>query len=60
MPSKKPVIMTYTSKEIIDKFKIVAESESRTMSKHLEYIVKKEIEQYESKHGEIKTEKVGQ
>lgn len=53
MPSKKPVIMTYTTKETVEKFKIVADSENRTMSKHMEYIIKKEIHKYESEHGEI-------
>lgn len=54
MPSNKPRLMTYTTQEIIDKFEIIAKNESRSMSKELEFIVKEYIENYESKHGNIK------
>lgn len=54
IPSKKPVLMTYTEKETIEKFKIVAKNDSRTMSKELEYIVKEKIKEYEKENGEIK------
>ena len=46
--------MTYTEKETIEKFKIVAKNDSRTMSKELEYIVKEKIKEYEKENGEIK------
>lgn len=45
--------MTYTEKETIEKFKIVAKNDSRTMSKELEYIVKEKIKEYEKENGKI-------
>ena len=53
MPSNKPRLMTYTTQEVIEKFAIIAEHENRSMSKELEYIVKKYIENYETQHGNI-------
>ena len=53
MPSNKPRLMTYTTYDIIKKFEIIAKDENRSMSKELEYIVKKYIESYESEHGTI-------
>ena len=40
MPSSRPKLMTYTTDEVIEKFKIVSEADNRSMSKELEYIVK--------------------
>lgn len=54
MPSNRPKLMTYTTDEVIEKFKIVSEAENRSMSKQLEYIVKEYISKYEQKHGTIK------
>lgn len=53
MPSNKPRLMTYTDEEIIKKFDKISQSENRSMSKELEYIVKKYIERYEQKNGKI-------
>lgn len=53
MPSDKPKVMTYTTEDISEKFKIVAQSENRSVSKQLEYLIKRNIEQYEREHGEI-------
>lgn len=53
MPSKKPQLKSYTTQEIVKKFNYIAEKENRTISKHLEYIIKKEIKKYELEHGEI-------
>lgn len=53
MASKKPQLKTYTTKEIIEKFNHIADAENRSVSKQLEYIVKKEIQKYEKEHGEI-------
>ena len=53
MPSNKPQLKTYTTTETIEKFDYIAKSENRSMSKHLEYIVKKHISDYESEHGTI-------
>lgn len=54
MPSQKKQLKTYTTDEIIKKFSYIADKESRTISKQLEYIVKKEIQKYEKENGEIK------
>ena len=54
MPSNRPKLMTYTTDEVIEKFKIVSEAENRSMSKQLEYIVKEYISKYEQTHGTIK------
>lgn len=53
MPSNKPRLMTYTTQEVIEKFAVIAEHENRSMSKELEYIVKKYIENYENTNGNI-------
>lgn len=53
MPSTKPRLMTYTEKDIIEKFEILAKKENRSMSKQLEYIVKEYIENYEKQNGKI-------
>lgn len=51
--SKKPMLMTYTEKDIIEKFKIVSKSENRSMSKEIEHLIKCKIEEYEKEHGTI-------
>lgn len=56
MPSPKPVIAVRTDQKTIDKFKIVAESNKRSMSAELELQVIKMIKKYESRNGEIKIE----
>jgi hypothetical protein len=57
MPSKKPQLKTYTTNTIIEKFAYIAEKENRSMSKQLEYIVKREIDNYEKENGIIETTK---
>lgn len=52
--TEKPRLGTYTEKEVIEKFKIVAKKNSRSMSQMIEYLVKREIEEYEKENGEIK------
>lgn len=56
MPSPKPVIAVRTDQKTIEKFKIVAESNKRSMSAELELQVIKMIKEYESRNGEIKIE----
>lgn len=51
--SKKPMLMTYTEREIIEKFKIVSKADNRTMSKELEWLVLNKIKEYEDKNGTI-------
>lgn len=54
MPSKLPILKMNTSQENIDKMKIIAKENKRSMAKELEMIVELHIKQYESIHGEIK------
>ncbi len=53
MPSKKPIIHFNTEQWIIDKMKYIAEENSRSLAKEMEYLCKKRIKTYESEHGEI-------
>ena len=53
MPSQLPKIVARTDKETIEKFKIIAEYNQRSVSQQMVYLVKKEIEQYEQEKGEI-------
>lgn len=53
MPSNKPRLMTYTTKETEMKLKHIADKQSRSVSKQLDYIVKNYIENYEQEHGTI-------
>lgn len=53
MPSSKPRLMTYTDKDIIEKFDIISKKENRSMSKQLEFIVKEYINNYEKKNGRV-------
>jgi hypothetical protein len=57
MPSSKPRLMSYTTQDIIDKFQYIADRNSRSDSKELEYIVKQHIINFEKEHGEIKLQK---
>lgn len=57
MPSKKPVIMTYTDEETRKKFRIVSDKNKRSMSQHLDYLIQTEIKKYEEEHGEIELPK---
>ena len=56
MPSKLPILKMNTSQENIDKMKIIAKNNKRSMAKELEMIVELHIKQYEAVHGEIKVE----
>ena len=53
MPSKLPVIKGNTSQENIDKMKIIASSNKRSLAKELEWLVEKHIAEYEAQNGEI-------
>ena len=54
MPSNLPVIKTNTKQENIDKMKIIAQKNKRSMAKELELLIEIHIKEYESLHGEIK------
>lgn len=53
MPSNKPRLATYTTKDIIDKFHFIADYERRSASKELEFIVMEYIKHFESNNGEL-------
>lgn len=53
MPSKKPIIHFNTDQWIIDKMKRIAEDNSRSLAKEMEYLCKQRIKAYEAENGEI-------
>ena len=53
MPSEKPKLVARTDQEIIDKIKIIAKSNERSVSQEIIFLVKQEIEKYESEKGKI-------
>lgn len=53
MPSSKPVIAIRTKQENIDKFKIVADNENRSMGNLAELLIVQYIKKYEEENGEI-------
>lgn len=58
MPSKLPILKTNTTQENIDKMKIIAKANKRSLAKELEFITELHIKEFESVHGEIKTEEL--
>lgn len=60
MPSKKPSFLIHADKEIIEKLKYIAKYNERSATQETVYLIKKDIEEFEAQHGEIKIEKVGQ
>lgn len=54
MPSNKPVILIRTNEEIKKKIEIIAEENSRSVSKEIEFLIKRHIKRYEEDNGEIK------
>ncbi|WP_082431294.1 ribbon-helix-helix domain-containing protein [[Clostridium] symbiosum] len=46
--------MIRTNNETVEKFKVIAEEENRSMSNLGEYLIKRYIKEYESEYGEIK------
>lgn len=53
MPSKLPIIKANTKQINIDKMKVIAETNKRSMSKELELLIENHINNYEKEHGEI-------
>lgn len=53
MPSKLPQFVIRTDQLTLDKIKYIASKESRTGTQQIIYLIKKEIEKYESENGEI-------
>lgn len=56
MPSKLPIIKANTTQDNIDKMKVIAESNKRSIAKELELLIENYIKDYESIHGEIDLE----
>lgn len=56
MPSKKPIIHFNTDQWIIDKMKHIAEENSRSLAKEMEYLCKQRIKAFEAENGEIEIE----
>jgi hypothetical protein len=56
MPSKLPIIKANTTQSNIDKMKIIAETNKRSLAKELELIIEEHIKKYEKEHGEIQIE----
>lgn len=54
MPSKLPIIKANTTQENIDKMKVIAGSNKRSVAKELEWLIERHIKEYESENGEIK------
>lgn len=53
MPSKLPVIKANTTQENIDKMKVIAEKNKRSLAKELEFIIENHINDYEKEYGKI-------
>lgn len=53
MPSKLPIIKANTTQINIDKMKVIAESNKRSVAKELEWLIERHIAEYEEIHGEI-------
>ncbi len=53
MPSTKPRIVTYTTPEDLEKFKVIAKEHNRSMSNFLTDLIAKTIKEYEKENGPI-------
>lgn len=53
MGTAKPQLKTYIESEYYEKFKIIANSEHRTVSNYLQKLVIDEIDNYEKKNGRV-------
>lgn len=56
MPSNKPIIVVRTTEEIKKKIEHVADENNRSVSKEIEYLIKRHLKRYEEDNGEIKLE----
>lgn len=53
MGTVKPQLKTYIESEYYEKFKIIANSEHRTISNYLQKLVIDEIDNYEKQNGKV-------
>lgn len=58
MPSNLPVIRVRTNEDTVIKIKYVAKCDKKSLSKEIESLIFKRIEEFESEHGEIKIEQM--
>lgn len=56
MPSNLPKLVARTDEQTVKKIKYIASEHSRSVSQEINYLIKKEIKEYEKKRGEIKIE----
>lgn len=56
MPSNKPTILVRTEEKHKKKIEYIAEENNRSVSKEVEFLIKKHIKQYEEYNGEIKVD----
>lgn len=43
-----------TDQELLEKLRVIADEDSRSLNKEIEYIIKTVVDNYEKEHGEIK------
>ena len=55
MPSKLPVIKANTTPENIEKMRVIASANKRSIAKELEWLIERHIAEYESVNGVIDT-----
>lgn len=53
MPSKLPIIKANTTQENIEKMKVIASANKRSVAKELEWLIERHIAEYEAENGEI-------
>lgn len=53
VPSDLPKFTLRTDKQTLDKFRVVAQKNLRTVNRELEMLMRQHIADYEDKHGEI-------
>lgn len=53
LPSDLPKFTLRTDKQTLDKFRVVAQKNLRTVNRELEMLMRQHIADYEDKHGEI-------
>lgn len=53
MPSKLPIIKANTTQENINKMKVIADTNKRSVAKELEWLIENHIKNYEKEYGEI-------
>lgn len=58
MPSDLPVIKVRTNLENVVKIKTIAKCHKKSVSKEIETLIKKHIDDYEKEHGEIEIYKM--